>query len=186
MNITSNLSKNFHDLYYATGEVCAKICERAFLSKDKMVALTEIITGKAVALYHSVDSYEKISTYVCENQTNLFFAGCCTVTALIAPNLFFLSAVVTVVTRVEFSHYFRTLANTLKDEYNPYLQQPFYGPDYINSTEMTFAVIGTVDAIAFTVIFSSSSWTLFFLPMLSGIAAGSCLAKMGMDLSHKI
>jgi hypothetical protein len=128
---------------------------------------------------------DKTIDFVDRNQTNIFFVGCCCVTAYFAPSLFFPVLVATIIVKVELSRHLKHYAKEyLKDDHNPYLLNPLRGPNYITTLDVTMGAIAAVDALALGTIFLANSWAVTLLPVLGGLAAGSCLAKLGMDLAH--
>jgi hypothetical protein len=127
---------------------------------------------------------DKIQRFVDENKEAIFFTGCCGAAAYFGPTLFFPVALITAVVRVEFSRNLKKLANDyLKDDKNPYKLNPYYD-NCVSSLDLMMGTVGGVDAIALGTIFMTNSWAVNSLPILAGIAAGNCLAKLGMNASH--
>ncbi len=93
--------------------------------------------------------------------------------------------VATIILRVELTFYLKKLANEyLKPEKNMYLLNPRFGPNYVSTLDVTMAAIAAVDAIALGTIFVAGSWTVTLIPALAGITAGSCAARLGMDIAQ--
>ena len=128
---------------------------------------------------------EKTGDFIIRNKNTIFFIGSCCVTGYFAPHLFFPIVVATIILRVELARHLRNYANThLKDSHNPYKLNPRYGPQYISTMDLTMGAIAAVDAFALGTIFLANSWSIALIPVLGGIAAGSTVAKLGMDIAH--
>ena len=155
-----------------------------------MVSFTQNIQGHIVHTYHlvynnagqrCVDTANKIKDFVQRHQGEILFIGCCAITAYFAPHLFFPALIVTVIIRVELK---QLAKQYLRDEQNPYERNPRFGPHYVSVLDLTLGVIAAADAFALGTIFIAGSWTVALIPVLGGVAAGNCLAKMGMDIAH--
>lgn len=128
---------------------------------------------------------KKIEEFIVKNKKIILFVGCVTASAFFAPTAFFSTAVATVIFRVELSQFCRKMAfKYLKEEQNPYIKQPKHGPDYISSIEFKMGIIAGVDALALGTIFVGGHVGICFIMGLSGVAAGSCIAKYAMDKIH--
>jgi hypothetical protein len=77
-------------------------------------------------------------------------------------------------------------AEYIKDEKNPYLSKPTYGPYYASPVQLTLGIIGTLSALTLTCLDEDTSLALALLPVLGGIAAGTMFAEMGLDLAHSM
>jgi hypothetical protein len=132
--------------------------------------------------YHNTT--EKIVTFIYDNKDKILFAGCCIATAYFSPTLFFSAAVVTIIVRVELSRRLRQMADFyLKDEKNPYKLNSRYD-NCMNPLELAMGSIAAVDALALGTIYIAGSLVVATLPVLGGIAAGSCAAKLAMNLVY--
>jgi hypothetical protein len=130
------------------------------------------------------ETVNKILKFLEQNKKNLFFGLCCLTTALLAPHLFFPTAAVTIILRIEITCQLNQLATTfLKDEVNP-----FKGPrtnGYVSSLDATMGAIAALDAIALATLFPATSLSIIILPAIAGIAAGNVAARLAMDLAEK-
>ena len=131
-----------------------------------------------------IATINKIEAFLFEHRETLLFTGCCLTTAYLAPHLFFPAAIAAIIVRVELARNLRNAAEYyLKDERNPYKLNPQYNA-CISAVDLTLGVIAAVDSVAIGTILMCNFWTISFMPILGGVAAGSCLAKMGMNATH--
>ncbi len=179
VDISGNMRLQFQHLSHRIEETAQSVSNQVAHTGDYLVYSIDSICQKCTAVT------EKTSKFVIQNKQTIFFIGCCAITAYTSPFLFFPSLVITGILRLELERHLKKFMNEKwKDEHNPYKIKPQYGPSYINSFELALATIGTVDAIALATLFVAGSWTVALLPALCGVAAGSCLAKKGMDMGY--
>lgn len=186
--IITNVMNNVNIHIYLATQDAMEFATSVHHQAENNFAMVKAKTGEAYqAVSQSlVDGAAKTKNFVLDHKETILFIGCCCATAYFAPTLFFPTAVAVIIIRVEAAHHLKKLANHfMKDERNPYLLRPEYGPNYISTLEITMAVIGAVDAIALGTIYMASSSVVVFIPILGGIAAGSYLAKHGMDVAHR-
>lgn len=132
------------------------------------------------------ESVGKIKEFVLSHKKEIFFLGCCAITAFFAPHLFFTAAVVTIIFRVLLSEFLQKLAeNVLQDNYNPFKTIPLNSLKYISNLDIALETIAAVDAVALGTIFTAGTWTVALLPILGGIAAGNTAAKIGINIAHR-
>lgn len=130
---------------------------------------------------------EKIKDFILNHKVELFFIGCSVATAFFAPQLFFPAAVITIILRVESARQLEKLADHyMKDDLNPYKTNPQYGPNYVSTIALTMGTIAAIDSLALGTFFAPATLTVALLPILGGIAAGSTIAKLGMDIAHRL
>ena len=155
---------------------------------DKLHSAQTYVSTKADALKVGViDTAAKTKAFVIANKATIFFVGCSAITAVFFPEMFFAAAIVTIIVRVELNWLFKKLAaEYLKDDHNPYLLNPYYGPDYVTPLTVTMATVAAVDSLALGTIFVAGSMTVALLPVLGGIAVGSVVAKLGIDMAQRI
>jgi hypothetical protein len=129
----------------------------------------------------------QIMDFAMTYKAELFFVACSLTTAILSPGLFFSSLVITVILRVITHEFLKKKAGEyLKDEKNPFLNNPTYGPHFATPARLTAGIIGAVDAIALTSLSEDISWVLRILPLLGGIAAGNVIAEASLDIAHHI
>ena len=178
-----NLQDQFQQAYQWAGGKAGVI--RNEISAELGKAKQAVIHGTQVVQLKLLEAANKTQEFVLRHKETIFFFGCACVTAYFAPQLFFPVLVATIIIRVELTYYLKKLANEyLKPEKNMYIQTPFFGPNYISTLDVTMAAIAAVDAIALGTIFVANSWTVAIIPALGGLAAGSCVAKWGMDMAQ--
>ncbi len=189
----SSLISTFHQTYDRAGDIRTtlhhKMTRQVQRTQDSIEHAYQVTSQNCQQAGHYVsqkyhETADKASTFVYNNKDKIFFAGCCIATAYFAPELFLGSAVITLILRVEISHYLKKLADDyLKDEVNPYKSHPRYD-NYMSSIDLMMGGIAAVDAIALGTLFVAGSWTVAVLPALGGVAAGNCAAKWAMDIIH--
>lgn len=194
-NLVGNLHQTYSHAYQAINDgyqqagqyVSQKSQEAADSVYNTYSHAYQTINGSCqqVGQYVSQKSQEaanNIYNFTYANKDKIFFAGCCAATAYFAPQLFFTAAVATAITRVELTSHLKQLANEyLKDERNPYKLNPRYD-DCVSTLDLTMGSIAVVDAIALGTLFTAATLPVAILPALGGIAAGSCAAKLAMNV----
>lgn len=134
-----------------------------------------------------IDSAEKTKDFILTHKKELFFIGCGIITAYFAPQLFFPAAVITLILRVQGARQLEKLADHyMKDDRNPYKTNPQYGPHYVSTLALTMGTIAAVDSLALGTFFAPASLSVALLPIVGGVAVGSTVAKLGMDIAHRL
>jgi ElaB/YqjD/DUF883 family membrane-anchored ribosome-binding protein len=181
--LLDTLQNQLQQAYHLAGEVGASVNQR--MTNGIHTAKVYIAQTNQAVKQGCKKTIEKTIDFVTRNQTNIFFVGCCCATAYFAPHLFFPVLIATIIVKVELSRHLKHYAKEyLKDDHNPYLLNPLRGPNYITTLDVTMGAIAAVDAIALGTVFLANSWAVSLIPALGGLAAGSCIAKWGMDLAH--
>lgn len=182
-SILGNLQNQFQEAYYKIEEAGRSFQQSA---SDQLQQAQEYVAQSSQSFCQSCETTkEKTIEFVQRNQKTIFFIGASCVTAYLAPHLFFTAAIATIILRVEFDRRLREYMDTnFKAERNLYNLNPFYGPSYVSSVDLTMATIAALDAIALGTIFIAGSWTVALIPVLGGLAAGDCLAKRGIDFAY--
>lgn len=130
------------------------------------------------------ETADKVAQFIYLNKGALFLAACSLTTAYFSPIRFFPSLLIGAVVRLEISHNLKKAADYyLKDERNPYKLSSKY-ENCVSRLDVAMGTIAAIDAIALATLFVTNSWTIALLPALGGLAAGSALAKWGMNLSN--
>ncbi|WP_068468441.1 hypothetical protein [Candidatus Protochlamydia phocaeensis] len=122
---------------------------------------------------------EAIHAFVSEHSGKIFFIACTCAAAYFTPQVFFPAAVIAIILRVEFKE---LMNEFIKDNHNPYFPNPKFGPHYISAMDYTLGAIGGAHALALGTVFTTNSLAVTLIPALAGIAAGNCIAKIGMDV----
>lgn len=131
-----------------------------------------------------LDTIGKIEEFLFQNKDRIFFVGCSLTTAYLVPQLFFPTMIGTIIIRVEISRNLKIAADHyLKDEFNPYKKNPNF-ETCLTTTDMTMGTIAAVDSIVMGILILPSTLTVSLIPVLGGIAAGNCVAKLGMNATH--
>jgi hypothetical protein len=177
--VSNNVQKAHHYIIVTRNSIYSGV-------SSKVKKIHDDVINKCDTIYKSCKATaEKIEAFIIRNRANIFFIACGIATAYFAPHLFFPIAIATIIVRVEFDRRAKNWTNeNMKTEKDPYKKNPTYGPHYVNSIDLTLAAIAAIDAIALGTLFVAGSWTVALLPLLGGIAAGSCAAKLGMDIAH--
>jgi len=151
--------------------------------RETYKAMDEGYQTSAKHLKHALHrTLENVKAFASRNKEAIFCVGCSLLTAYFAPTLFLPTAIITLILRFEFSRYSKKIADSyLKDECNPYKLHPRY-QECVNPLELTMSVIAAADAIALGTIFVTNSLSIALIPVLGGIAAGSCAAKFCMNV----
>lgn len=173
-----------HPAYKKIDKVCNDKKKQFSLSiKETHASINQSYEAARSTCNKTID---KIVLFLEVNKEKILFGICCLTTAFFDPNLFIPAAIATILCRVELNVLLRKLASKLKDEHNPYLLYPYFGPHYVGKGELALGVIAAVNAVAINSVYSANSWAMTkMIPILGGAAAGSCLAKIGLDYYHK-
>ena len=180
--MVSDLQANF-EVVAQQATLCAN-CLRDLVTQPDRLLVPQTYFGKISQTVRS--TAEKVTNFLYAHKEEIFFGVCTAASIYFAPQLFFPAAIITIILRVEIKHFLKSYANEyLKDEKNPYQLHPYYGPKYVSSLNLSMGTIAAIDAIAIGTVFTAGSWSIAALPILGGIAAGSVIAKIGMDLGHR-
>ena len=175
-----NFHNKFQEFYSCCEQATSAVKKEA---EAKIHSAKNYMDQKYQATCQNIQiSANKTKDFIYNNRETLFFIACATVTAVMAPHLFIPFTIATIVVRIELAKYLKNLANEyLKDDHNPYMLDPLYGPNYISTLDLTLVAIAAIDSIALGTIFLTSSLTIALLPAVGGIVVGSCIAKYSMD-----
>lgn len=166
----------------AVKESCVSAGQK--VSKDVTDSCHSISTG----CQNAVDSVKlkcratagKVSETL-HNKQIMFFVTCCTSAAYFTPHLFLPTVIITVITRMELTSYLKKTAEFyMKDDRNPYKINPRY-ENCISALDFTLGTIAGLNGLALATFYITNSWAVYFLPVLGGVAAGSAIAKWGMN-----
>jgi hypothetical protein len=131
-----------------------------------------------------LDTVNKIEGFLYYHKETIFFIGCSLTTAYFAPHLFFPTVIVSVIARIELARNLKKVADYyLKDERNPYKLNPKYDI-CVNTVDVTLGTIAALDAVALGTIFMTNFWTVYLIPVLGGVVAGNCAAKLAMNMTN--
>lgn len=178
-----------------------KIERLLYKMQQGMYRLIRSIQSDGAQVYHAVgqrchntakhvaskcrETIDKIEWFLYQNKETIFLTSCSLATAYFCPYLFFPAAIVGTFVRIEVAYNLKNAADYfLKAEHNPYRLHPQYDK-CVNSLEMAIGTVAAIDAIALGTLFVTNCWSVYLVPpILGGLAAGSAVAKMGMNFSH--
>ncbi len=192
-NRMSTFSNNYNDLKGKSAEKWEATKTKFHEFDNSLATGYSKAAEKANEGFHIATLLGKHTAKFLSTPSNLLFVAVTCLNASYAPEIFCASVVAGVAGRLAWDHQCKTfMKENFKEENNTYITNPYYGPNsYLSAFEHSAA-------------FSALSYHLFFrptphpclqagiagnsvlFPALAGIAVGSAIAKMGLDIARGI
>lgn len=192
--IHNTLSNAYNDAYncvadqasYVSDTISTKVNSVYKATMDAMQLACDTVTSSVTYAKDSTlkalnDTKKAIEDFINENSQELLFVGATLVTlglsSSVAVPVFFVSIFV----RLEIDRRLKELADKyLKNENNPYQSTDKY--KVVSDFDFSIGVIAAIDSVALSTLFSSSLVLVNLFPLFGAIVAGSCAAKLIMNM----